>query len=679
MTFATGRITVLEAAVFLLPSAGYFAYTAKLPHVPILTGVFLLISFFFWKPLKISDRLVIYLAVAALAATIFADSAYPLAEGRFTFLIALLHPEILVPFLLYQAAMLTISRNRPLILGASAFAAITSIAFCGEQEQYWNTASQNPPTEILSQQMIYFCSMFLTLLLLLWYLRKTYRIGSKWPKEIIAMLTCLFVVAGAFALTCQTHSIRKAFRNFEMLFYGNSLNQATRRYSALNFFESSSLDINSFLTPEMFQNESDIVFQVIGTQPPGYLRGMGYSQYHFGGKWSHGSKELIQELPAHNGTGLEKDRSFIFPRPQPLHPVRWTILPTGIRLHNTAFYPAGATEIRMLAEKAHLTASGTLSISGGTLNAGYTVFAADNRDCGAPTTFQEQEKKMYLQYPGELFQLLREIRYITQTLHPLPDDECFRKLLIFFRDNFCYSLTPERPDKDPVEHFLRHTRRGHCELYASSMVLLLRSCGIPARYVTGFICDEPHRSGRSYIARTGNAHAWVEAYDRDRQQWVLLDPTPPTPPIPPRDHEEIYQWKESILLGVQEFLSELRRGHVAEAISGLLRGMADTVFRILKHYIFWLFIGILFITAGVFLQKKWVQKKWSAALPGKRKLIRQYWYFLLKMYFCRKIPLFSRPTALEMEKILRHAPLPPEKQQKALEFLQTYRKERFKP
>ena len=137
MTFATGRITVLEAAVFLLPSAGYFAYTAKLPHVPILTGVFLLISFFFWKPLKISDRLVIYLAVAALAATIFADSAYPLAEGRFTFLIALLHPEILVPFLLYQAAMLTISRNRPLILGASAFAAITSIAFCGEQEQYW--------------------------------------------------------------------------------------------------------------------------------------------------------------------------------------------------------------------------------------------------------------------------------------------------------------------------------------------------------------------------------------------------------------------------------------------------------------------------------------------------------------------------------------------------------------
>ena len=44
-----------------------------------------------------------------------------------------------------------------------------------------------------------------------------------------------------------------------------------------------------------------------------------------------------------------------------------------------------------------------------------------------------------------------------------------------------------------IETFLFQDRRGHCELFASSMVLMLRSQGIPARLVTGFLGGQQNR------------------------------------------------------------------------------------------------------------------------------------------------------------------------------------------
>ena len=102
--------------------------------------------------------------------------------------------------------------------------------------------------------------------------------------------------------------------------------------------------------------------------------------------------------------------------------------------------------------------------------------------------------------------------------------------------------------------------------------MLLRDCGIPTRYVSGVVCFERHPSGRYYIARFRNAHAWVEAYDRERKQWVMLDATPasvtaaPAPAEGWRDRfdSEIDYWK----LLWQQLLSDLRRGKVAAAIIG---------------------------------------------------------------------------------------------------------------
>ena len=78
----------------------------------------------------------------------------------------------------------------------------------------------------------------------------------------------------------------------------------------------------------------------------------------------------------------------------------------------------------------------------------------------------------------------------------------------------------------PVEDFLFSTRRGHCEYFASSMVLMLRSVGIPSRLATGYLGAEYNPFEGYYIVRQSNSHAWVEAYLAD-EGWRVFDPTPP--------------------------------------------------------------------------------------------------------------------------------------------------------
>ncbi len=92
------------------------------------------------------------------------------------------------------------------------------------------------------------------------------------------------------------------------------------------------------------------------------------------------------------------------------------------------------------------------------------------------------------------------------------------------RSNYRYTTRVEGPVRsDPVRWFLFTGRRGHCEYFASSMVLLLRSLGIPARLQTGYAGGEVDPDGE-IVVRDSNAHAWVVA--RVDGSWRVFDPTP---------------------------------------------------------------------------------------------------------------------------------------------------------
>ncbi len=83
-----------------------------------------------------------------------------------------------------------------------------------------------------------------------------------------------------------------------------------------------------------------------------------------------------------------------------------------------------------------------------------------------------------------------------------------------YRGGFQYTLDlsgETRPGIDPLEQFLDTDRRGNCQHFASAMVLMLRSQGIPARLVVGYSTDEYNLLGGYHAARQLHAHAWVEA------------------------------------------------------------------------------------------------------------------------------------------------------------------------
>ena len=70
--------------------------------------------------------------------------------------------------------------------------------------------------------------------------------------------------------------------------------------------------------------------------------------------------------------------------------------------------------------------------------------------------------------------------------------------------------------------FLNDAEEGYCVHYATSCTALLRALGIPARYVSGYVCDAG--AGHSTSISNLQAHAWVEAWIGGR--WVNLEPTP---------------------------------------------------------------------------------------------------------------------------------------------------------
>src|SRR5699024_1231471 len=92
--------------------------------------------------------------------------------------------------------------------------------------------------------------------------------------------------------------------------------------------------------------------------------------------------------------------------------------------------------------------------------------------------------------------------------------------------NFQYTLDLPKTTGEPVEDFLFNTQRGHCEYFASSAVLMLRSIGVPARMVNGFLGGTWNDVGDYLTVRQGDAHAWVEVFV-PKLGWIPFDPTPP--------------------------------------------------------------------------------------------------------------------------------------------------------
>jgi hypothetical protein len=120
-----------------------------------------------------------------------------------------------------------------------------------------------------------------------------------------------------------------------------------------------------------------------------------------------------------------------------------------------------------------------------------------------------------------------------------------------FLRTYPYNLDlPDPPDdRDLVDYFLFELQEGYCDYYASSMVVMARAVGVPARLASGYVQGTYDHDAERWVVTEEDGHSWVEVYF-DGIGWVEFEPTAgrpvlakpaggsstalAVPPLPPR-------------------------------------------------------------------------------------------------------------------------------------------------
>lgn len=169
----------------------------------------------------------------------------------------------------------------------------------------------------------------------------------------------------------------------------------------------------------------------------------------------------------------------------------------------------------------------------------YTVEQLQAAGTDYPTWITER----YLQLPEDVPQrVLTLARDLTAT-EPTPFDRAVA-IESYLRE-FPYTLDVPLPlaQRDIADFFLFELQKGYCDYYATSMVVLARAAGLPARLVVGYASGRYDYANARYIVTEADAHAWVEIYFPSHG-WITFEPTGGRPPIDRPREEAPLIWPE---------------------------------------------------------------------------------------------------------------------------------------
>jgi transglutaminase-like putative cysteine protease len=162
----------------------------------------------------------------------------------------------------------------------------------------------------------------------------------------------------------------------------------------------------------------------------------------------------------------------------------------------------------------------------------------------APVDYPDWLLQRYLQLPENLPDRVTALARDLTATEPTPYDRAVA--IEAYLRQFPYTLDVPTPgiDNDIADYFLFELQEGYCDYYATSMVVLARSAGIPARLVVGYINGTYDPMNARYVVTEADAHAWPEIYFPG-YGWIEFEPTGGRPPIE-RDSgdEETPIWPE---------------------------------------------------------------------------------------------------------------------------------------
>lgn len=155
----------------------------------------------------------------------------------------------------------------------------------------------------------------------------------------------------------------------------------------------------------------------------------------------------------------------------------------------------------------------------------------------AGTDYPSYIRQHYTQVPATVPQAVSDLaREITQNA-ATPYDKA-KAIEQYVRTiDYDETIPGPRPGEDGVYYFLFEEQAGYCDYYASSMAVMLRSLGIPARIAQGYALGEYNQEQMRYEVRGVDAHTWVEVFF-PRYGWIEFEPTAAEPPLERPDTPE---------------------------------------------------------------------------------------------------------------------------------------------
>ncbi len=148
----------------------------------------------------------------------------------------------------------------------------------------------------------------------------------------------------------------------------------------------------------------------------------------------------------------------------------------------------------------------------------------------AGTEIPEWIQERYLQLPDDLPDRLRELALTLTATEPTAYDRA--KAIEHYLRQFTYTLHVPMPpvNSDIADYFIFDLQKGYCDYYATSMVVLARAAGLPARLVIGYASGTYDVANARYVVTEADAHAWPEIYF-EGIGWVEFEPTGGYPEI----------------------------------------------------------------------------------------------------------------------------------------------------
>jgi hypothetical protein len=300
-------------------------------------------------------------------------------------------------------------------------------------------------------------------------------------------------------------------------------------------------------TIQDLRGSDEISCRVFGS--PTLLRGQVFYNYQ-GGRWSgikaRDQRELLTSSVGRFSLGETGDRQGL--QSWRIEPVKLFAGPLSV--------PAGAMEVIATVDELELDPFDGLVADN---EKPFQVLATGRPGRGIsprkPSLDSDEWAQYYLQLPEDLSEPLKDIaERIVGESSPSAQFAAAR-ISQYLTKNGRYDPGAHHSGRQPILHFLGEGQlAGHCEYFASSQTLLLRSLGIPARYVVGYNAAERNSWGDYLIVRDRDAHAWVEAYIDN--EWQVYDPTPAA------EREEIHPegFKTPSLEALWDYLSHLSSG-----------------------------------------------------------------------------------------------------------------------